>query len=249
MRDQLFRMIGRSLLASISVGSALVQGAVAQDFLFKQPSVTLGIRMGYAFPSANSEIFDFTREQLTVDKSDFNAFAFGGELSVRVSNRFDVAASLGVSRSETRSEFRDWVDNDNLPIEQSTRFLRVPLTIGIKAYLADRGRRISSLAWIPSKWAPYVGVGGGYMWYQFEQVGDFVDFETLDIFFDDFESRDGSPMAYLAAGLDYSLGSRWLVTGEARYSWASAGMGTDFVDFDDIDLNGFRAVVGFSVRL
>jgi hypothetical protein len=52
----------------------------------------------------------------------------------------------------------------------------------------------------------------------------------------------------VAAGLDYSLGPRWLVNGEARYSWASANMGRDFVGFDDIDLTGFRASVGVSVR-
>jgi opacity protein-like surface antigen len=239
-------VLGLTLLAAtVPAGGATAQGT---DFLFRRPSVTVGARIGYALPRAGSEVFDFTREQLTVDKSDFNALALGGELGVRVLERLDVALGVGFEKSSTRSEFRDWVDDDDLPIEQETRFTRVPVTVGVKAYLLERGRRISRLAWIPEKWAPYLGAGAGIVWYRFEQVGDFVDFDTLEIFFDEFDSEASSPLAYVAAGLDYSLGPRWLVNGEARYSLASAAMGRDFVGFDDIDLNGFRASVGVSVR-
>ncbi len=232
------------------MGLALAEGAAAQgaDFLFRRPSVTLGLQVGYALPRAGSEIFDFTREQLTVEKSDFNSVSFGGEIGVRATERIDVAANLGFEKSSTRSEFRDWVDQDDLPIEQNTRFLRVPLTVGVKFYVTERGRRISRFSWIPKRWAPYLGAGGGIVWYEFDQRGDFVDFETLDIFFSDFESRGSSPLAYVAAGSELSLGARWLLTGEARYSWASAEMDRDFVGFDDIDLAGFRATLGFAAR-
>ncbi len=244
--QHLFLAFGAALLA----GVVLAEGATAQgtDFLFKRPTVTVGVRLGYAFPRAESEVFDFTREQLTVDKRDFNALSAAGEVTVRATDRLDAALNLGVEWSNTRSEFRDWVDDNDLPIEQDTRFTRVPLTLGVKAYLLERGRRISRLAWIPKKWAPYLGAGAGIVWYRFEQIGDFVDFDTLEIFFDEFESRGSSPVAYLAGGLDFSLGPKWLVNGEARYSWASAEMGRDFVGFDRIDLSGFKAMLGFSVR-
>lgn len=245
--QHLFLAFGAALLA----GVVLAEGATAQgtDFLFKRPTVTVGVRLGYAFPRAGSEVFDFTREQLTVDKRDFNGLSAAGEVTVRATDRLDAALNLGVEWSNTRSEFRDWVDDNDLPIEQDTRFTRVPVTLGVKVYLLERGRRISQLAWVPKKWAPYLGAGAGIVWYRFEQIGDFVDFDTLEIFFDDFESRGSSPVAYLAGGLDFSLGPRWLVNGEARYSWASAEMGRDFVGFDKIDLTGFKAMLGFSVRL
>ena len=245
--QHLFLAFGAALL----VGVVLAEGATAQgtDFLFKRPTVTVGVRLGYAFPRAGSEVFDFTREQLTVDKRDFNGLSAAGEVTVRATDRLDAALNLGVEWSNTRSEFRDWVDDNDLPIEQDTRFTRVPVTLGVKVYLLERGRRISQLAWVPKKWAPYLGAGAGIVWYRFEQIGDFVDFDTLEIFFDDFESRGSSPVAYLAGGLDFSLGPRWLVNGEARYSWASAEMGRDFVGFDKIDLTGFKGMLGFSVRL
>lgn len=238
---------GTALLAGLMLaGPAAAQES---DFLFHRPSVTLGVRLGYAVPRAESEIFDFTRQELTLDKSDFNAFSIEGEVAVRAIDRIDVALALGLEKSEARSEFRDFIGEDDLPIEQDTRLTRVPMTAGVKAYPLERGRSVGRFAWIPNRWAPWVGAGGGLMWYRFEQVGEFVDFETLEIFFDEFRSDGATPMAYVAGGMDVSLGPRWLVTGEARYAWASAGMGRDFVGFDDIDLAGFRVALGFSARL
>ncbi len=247
--ERLRRAISAPTLVLI-LGALLTPEMAAQDadFLFKRPTVTLGVRLGYALPRAGSEIFDFTRTELTVEKRDFNALSLGGEFGVRVTDRLDLAVGLGIETSKTRSEFREFVDNNDLPIEQDTKFTRVPLTVGVKAYLLERGRSISRLAWVPNRWAPYVTGGAGFVWYTFEQTGDFVDFDTFEIFFDRFDSKGSSPLAYLGAGSDFSIGPKWLLNGEVRYSWASAGMDRDFVGFDDIDLTGVKATVGVSVR-
>lgn len=246
-RTLLFPLAAALLAIPVLTSAAEAQGQ-GDGFLFSQPRVTLGARFGYAVPRAGSDVFDFTREQLTVDKGDFNAFALGGELAVRATDRIDIALNAGYEGSSTRSEFRDWVDQDDLPIEQTTDFKRIPMTIGAKAYLLERGRRISRFAWIPRRVAPYVGAGAGLVWYEFEQVGDFVDFDTQEIFFEDFNSSGTSPMGYLAAGVDVSISPRWVLTSEARYTLANAEMDRDFVGFEDIDLAGFTAGVGISVR-
>lgn len=243
------KRVSMAVVLAVFAGAWTAELVAAQDFLFRRPSVTLGVRFGYAMPRAEGEIFDFTRDELTIDKSDFNSTAFAGDLGLRVGDRIDLSVGLGYENSEIDSESRDFIGDDDLPILQTTSFERVPLTFGLKAYLTDRGRRISDLAWIPGRWAPYVGGGVGLVWYEFEQVGEFVDYETLDIFYDRFTSSGGSPLAYATAGFDYSLGLRWIFTAEARYSWASADMGNDFIGFDPIDLTGLRAAFGFSLRL
>ena len=222
--------------------------AQSADFLFRQPSVTLGVRGGWAVPRAESEIFAFTTEQLTVDRSDLSGFAFQADLAARVRDHLDVVLSVGHSRSAVRSEFREFVDTDDLPIEQNTRFQRTPVTIGVKAYLKDRGRSVSRFAWVPSGWTPYVGAGAGLMVYEFTQIGDFVDYETLDIFDRGFRSKGTTPAAHLATGLELSMGPHVLATGEARYLWGRADMSRDFVDFDRIDLSGFQITVGVAAR-
>ena len=218
------------------------------DFLFRRPLVTAVIRGGWAVPRAQSEIFDFTTDRLTVQPADFAGGAVDVEAAVRVHDRVDVSLGVGHSESKVRSEFRNFVEDNDLPIEQTTRFQRTPIEVGVKAYLRDRGRSVSRFAWVPYAWAPYLAVGAGAMIYRFDQNGDFVDFQTLDIFTKDFRSDGAAPTAHAAAGLDVSLGPHLLATGEGRYQWARADMSRDFVDFDPIDLSGFQLTVGLGVR-
>lgn len=222
--------------------------AQSADFLFRRPAVTFAVRGGWAVPRAESEIFDFTTERLTVEREDFAGFTIEGELAIRVRDRLDVALGVGHSESEVRSEFRDWVDDRDLPIEQTTTLRRTPIEVGVKGYLRERGRAVSRFAWVPYGWAPYLGVGAGWMLHDFDQSGDFVDYETLDIFSKDFESEGSTPTAHVAAGIDFSIGPHLLATGEGRYQWARADMSRDFVDFDPIDLSGFQATLGLALR-
>lgn len=228
--------------------TATPTAAQSVDFLFQQPSVTLGVRSGWAVPRAQSEIFGFMTEKLTVNRSDLSGLAVQTDLAARVRDRFDVVLSVGHSQSTARSEFRDFVDTDDLPIEQTTRFRRTPITVGVKAYLGDRGRSVSRFAWVPNVWAPYVGAGAGLVVYEFTQSGDFVDYETLDIFGKDFGSKGTTPAVHLTTGVELSIGPHLLATGEARYLWGRDDMSRDFVDFDRIDLSGFQITVGVAAR-
>ena len=240
------------LLAAVAAGTSLTaRPAAAQQpdgFLFRQPVGSVGFHFGYMVPGAGSEVFDFVNEQLTVDRSDFQTAVLGGELAVRVTSRLDVALGISVSESQTSSEFRDWVDADDLPIEQVTSLRQVPITISAKAYLQEPGRKVGRLAWVPSSFAPYVGGGVGLVWYEFTQTGDFVDFDTLEVF-NDFLKSDGNTFtAHGLVGADFSLTPRVVLTGEGRYSWGKGDMSQDFVDFDALDLSGFRATAGFKLR-
>jgi hypothetical protein len=244
--------IGWGALLFLLAASALLlpQGVDAQsrDFLFKEPKVSLAFNWGYGFQRAGSEIYDFVTDELTVDKGDFGSFLVGGSVGVRVAPRIEVAMELRYGNANNPSEFRDWVDMDDLPIEQNTKLSWLPWTVSVKAYVFERGRRISQFAWVPGTWSPYVGVGGGKVYYTFKQVGDFVDFESLEIFGDNYRSEGNAGIFHVMAGAEYSLNPTFYVIGEGRYSWAEADMSRDFVDFDPIDLSGFQATVGLAVR-
>lgn len=238
--------------ALVAVLAALPAAAVAQedpDFLFGQPRVTFGIKGGYSLPMAGSDVFDLAREELTLETRDFASPAVGIDFGIRVHEQVDLVFDFLYMLSETRSEFREWVDLNDQPIEQTTRFRRIPMTASVKGYLWDRGRSIGRFAWIPADWTPYAGVGVGVVWWDFEQKGDFVDFETLDIFNDTFTSEGGTGLVHVLAGLEVSLGHRWLLSGEARYSWAEGDMNDDFSDFQPIDLSGFQLTIGIASRL
>lgn len=246
--------VGVALGAAVLSAPAALEAQGGDGFLFREPRVGVGLRLGYGAPigprtaGGDTDIFGFTQDILTIGEGDHDALVFGGEVSLQLSSRIDLLLDLSSEASEVTSEFRDWVDQDDLPIEQNTRLSWTPVTVSLKGYLWERGRRISQLAWVPGKWSPFLGVGGGEVYYKFRQSGDFIDFETLEIFTDTFRSSGGAGVFHVLAGAEWSLGPYFYLTGEGRYSWASAQMGRDFVGFDPIDLSGFQGTVGLALR-
>lgn len=246
------RWTGAAIGLAVSATLLAVRPAGAQTngrgFLFHPPIGSLTLRGGFAHPTASSDVFSFVQDTLTLGRGAFSGITGGLDLAFRVAPQVDVVLGTEYSGRSPRSEFRHWLDNNNQPIQQTTDFQRLPITAGVKAYLAPRGRSISRFAWIPSKAAPFLSGGGGVMWYRFRQHGDFVDFSTRDVFTDTFQASGWTPTAYGAAGIDYSLGPRFLLTGEARYTWARGDLGSDFEGFNRIDLAGLAATVGIGVR-
>jgi hypothetical protein len=224
----------------------------AQDtgngFLFRAPTGEVSFRGGFDRANAGSDVFAFTVKELTLNRRDFSALTFATDVDKVLTPRLDVRFSVGISQTTTPSEFRDFVDNNRQPIEQTTVFMRVPLTASLKAYLISPGRSVGHFAWIPSRYAPYVGAGGGALWYRLEQEGDFIDFATTKVFRDRFVSEGFTPTVQAFAGTDVSLTPRFAVTAEGRYQWARSRLSADFSKFQPIDLSGFAVTAGVSIR-
>ena len=222
-----------------------------KGFLFSKPDGSFSLRGGYALANANSGVFDDATSQLTLNKRDFSSFDFGADVAASIGARTDLVLDVEYMTRTKGSEFRKWTDNNDQPIEQSTKFRRIPLTVGLRYYLMDRGRSVSQFAYIPSKYAPYIGIGAGAMYYRFGQDGDFVDFNTdnLEIFRAVIEDSGWTPMATGTAGFEYNVGPWLALTTEGRYQWAKASLDpTQFSGYDKIDLTGFAGTVGFRVR-
>lgn len=239
-----------------------VQPSSTPDFLFGRPNGSVGIRAGWLFARAGSEWYDFvTRpDQLTIDRSDFNAPGIAGDVGLAISPRLDVVIDIEFNRRSIDSEYRQLVDNNRQPITQTTAFSQVNMMGGLKFALTERGREISQLAWIPHKVVPYVGAGGGVLWYKLQQTGDFVDVldprtgaaqdcrvAACSIFSDVFQSTGWTPAAQLFGGVEIKLTRRLYATFDARYLWAAAKMGRQFVSFDKLDLAGLRTSAGVNV--
>ena len=240
---------GAAVMAGLlAVAPAARAQAAGDGFLFRAPGGSLRMWMGYARPTADSPIFQFVTDTFTLSKSSFGAFDVGGDLAVSVAPQLDVVFSLAWAGSRAGSEYRNWVDNNNQPIQQTTTLERVPLTVGLKWYLAPQGDAVGRFAWVPRSWVPFVGVGGGAMWYRFQQYGDFVDFTDSAVVNDAFDSNAWTWTAHALAGVDVSLGSRWILTAQAQYTWARSHLGSDFVGPNQINLSGLSLTAGLGVR-
>jgi hypothetical protein len=219
----------------------------APDFLFEQPRGSVTVRGSWLFSRSQSDWYAFVTDQLTLERSDFNAPGFGLDVGVALTPRLEAQFSFDISRSKTLSEYRNFVDNNRLPIEQSTTLREFNLGGNIRYSLTDRGRQVSSLAFIPRKVVPYVGAGAGALRYDLRQEGDFVDFANFGVFTDVFLSNGWSPSAQLFGGVDVRVFKRVYVTLDGRYLWAAADLGRDWIDFEPIDLAGFRLSGGVNV--
>lgn len=244
------RSIAAPLLLALlgSTASAEAQSARERGYLLQEPPATLTIFGGYALPGASSELFALTYEQLTAERGDFAGFDGGVDLALRLTPRLDLV--LGIARSNVthRSEFRDWVDQDDQPILQRTNFRRMPVGATLRLHLLERGQRIGSYAWIPSAVDPWIGVGGGAMKYRFLQAGDFVNFETLEIFSDRFESEGWAPYLQLGAGTGFTLSPIVQLTTELRYVRGGGRLDDPFDGFDHLDLSALSTAVGLTFR-
>jgi opacity protein-like surface antigen len=219
----------------------------APDFLFSEPNGSIGLRGSWVFARAGSDLFDFVQDQLTIDKGDFRGPGFALDVGIIITPRIEAVFGVEMSRASIGSEYRQFVDNNRLPIEQTTKLSEANLSGSVRFALTPRGRRVSRFAWVPNRFTPYVGAGAGYLWYEFEQVGDFVDFVDLSVFADHFQSSGWTPSAHVFGGLDITVYRRLLFSVEGRYLWAAGELGTDFIDFDPIDMAGARITAGINL--
>jgi hypothetical protein len=216
----------------------------APDFLFEQPRGSITVRGSWLFARSGSDWYDFVTDQLTLERKDFNVPGFGFDVNAPVTPRLEVGFSFDVSRSNRLSEYRDWLDNNRLPIEQTTTLMEMNLSGNVRYALLERGRQISNLVWVPRTIVPFVGAGAGAFRYKLEQIGDFVDFQDLSVFSSVFASEGWTPSAQVFGGVDVRVLKHVAVTVDGRYLWAAAELGRDWVDFKPIDLTGFRVSAG-----
>ncbi len=212
-----------------------------------QPRVFFALDSGFLFANTSSDLYEFIGRQLTIDRKSFNSPVLGGRFGVSLTPRLDVAIGVERTRSETDSEYRDFVGSDLLPITQTTRREEFSFSGSLRFALLPSGRRISRFAWIPRALTPYVGAGAGAVKYDFGQSGSFVDFQTSRIFTDQFDATGWTPSAHVLAGADLRVWRRMYLTAEGRYTWANATLSDDFVDFEPLTLAGFRLGGGLRV--
>jgi hypothetical protein len=231
-----------------AVHAARAQGG-GDGYLFGEPSVRLGIRAGYNHATAGGDLIDQTTRDFTLSKSDFSGPTIGGEVGFRLSSRLEISFDADYASVNRGSEYRNFVDNNRLPIQQTTEFQRVPLTASLRMYLTPPGRSIGRLAWVPTHVVPWVALGGGATWYRFRQTGDFIT-PNGSVVPDSFESSSWAPTVQAMAGVDVSLTPRMSLTGDARYDTGRASVnGLDYPGFGKIDVSGASVALGLTFRL
>lgn len=263
MRQRIAGGAGRKWLTGVALVAAAALPVRAQGtgngYLFGTPTGGVTIRAGWFIASASSDFFDDAEKHLTLEKGDFSGPTIGADIAIRMTPQLDLTLDGAWIGSSTKSHYRELVDADGREIEQTTSLRRVPLTANLKAYLVPRGRSVGSLAYIPAKVVPWVGVGGGITWYKLEQSGSFIvnpeeclatgDATSCNVFDDKLVSSSWGPVVQGMGGVNVTLTPRVALTGDARYVWSRASMEDSFEGFEKIDLSGVSIALGVTFRL
>jgi len=226
-------------------------GGTAQappDFRFTPVGGWFGVRGGYSLTRGDSDLYTFYEDNLTLEKSDFNQGLFGLDFGWVITPRFELIFGFEYLTTTANSEDRYYVDEFGAPITQQTSFRQAPVYAKLRVNLVERGKQIGSYSWVPSKVVPYVGVGGGFSWWEIYQFGDFVDYTDETIFYDEFISQGWAPTFGVFGGVDFSLTPSVGLMVQGDYAWASGNLAPAFAGFDPIDLSGLRISFGVNFR-
>jgi hypothetical protein len=220
---------------------------------------SLELRIGGFFPRTDSNLFRDDAQLYMLPgrprpvgpdapclkRSDWQGVYGGAEFSFTPSDHVELGMHLDGYGRRLDTNYRDYTRPSGGEILQSLKLTLVPLGATLRLFPTDRDATVS----------PYVGVGPDIVFYKYEEFGDFIDFSDPEssISADDFVSQGARPGFHVTGGLRVRVGHDFSILGEGRYQWAKGTLGDDFraqpgQDALRLDMSGFSAVVGLSIR-
>ncbi len=196
------------------------------------------VRLGYLSPRGDSRLWSENVATFDYVVNDFNGFFGGAEFDLELNEYLDIAMGVdGYSRS-VASRYRDFVRDDGTEVLQDVSLRVIPVTFGVRFFPIGKFHVL----------LPYVAGGFGLYPFEYREQGEFIDFDTAEIFGATYFDRGVGTGGYVAAGLEASLAPSFSVGGELRRHFVSAGHGGDFGSYGDFDLDARQLSFGFTFR-
>ena len=234
MRTHLFRTVMIGLLV-LSAGPSLAE---AQGNWQPGDFGSLRFRLGLFEPSGSSEYWDDTFAVFTGSPGDLQDLSFGIDYLWRTSRHGGLMFGTGWYGGDATQAYRDYVDSDGFDIRHATSLDTWDLSA---AYVWRFGAPGAAIV-------PYAGIGGGFLYWQLEEAGDFIDFSDprQEIYFASYVASGWTWEALGLAGVEVPLGFRWSMLAEGRYRYADDELGGDFAGFGTLDLSGWELSAGIA---
>jgi hypothetical protein len=228
----------RSVILGLLLLSAGATLAEAQGNWQPGDFGSLRFRLSLFEPEGSSDYWDETFDVFTGSPADLQDLGFGIDYLWRTSSSSGLLVGTSWYGGSATQAYRDYVDSDGFDIRHRT-------SLDLWDVSAAFVYRFGSGSW---RATPYLGVGGGFLYWDLEEVGDFIDFSSpgREIFFAGYRASGWTWEALGLAGIDIPVGYRWSFFAEGRYRAADDELGDDFAGFGTIDLSGWELSAGFS---
>ncbi len=197
---------------------------------------------GFRTLQIESQLFDSNEVDFGITDKDFASGRFGFELDYALLPMVEILVGFDTGSGETDGNYLDLVYEDGSEIEHSASLDMTEYLLGVRI----RPRPEQRLS-------PYVVAGLSLAGYRYSETGEFVDFETSDIFYDEFEERLSLPGFFVGAGLDFAIaqlpfGRRIDLFGEFRYARGGGEHEDGFAGFGDLTAGRTGGLFGVRMR-
>ena len=235
------RIICLIAMATLPLAAARPADAQSRGSPRHIPSHAFQLRLGYFVPQGGGEFWEDVDQRFEIDSSRFNGGTWGLSFVGGVSRYVEVGINADWYERTVTSEDPVFIDVDGFPIVHDTTFRQVP--VGVDLRIVPTGRK-------PGRPVFYLGAGGGVAFWEYEEIGDFVDEvdPALPVYFETFRDSGQSLEGRLLAGLEFPLSPAFNMTFEGRYTFGETELEGDFAGLGTIDRGGLWFFAGASFR-
>jgi hypothetical protein len=212
-------------------------------------------RLGGFFPEGDGGLWEANQLVFNLDESDFNGVAAGFSFVQGVTNHVEIGLNLDFTGETVRTADCCFTDEFGGAILHDTELSIAPLTADVRLLPFGRYRLRGERRVL--KPVVYVGGGLGFTFWEYEEVGDFVDDSdplVPVIFFDRYKDSGAAFEVHALAGGELPITPRLNVLLEARRSWSEAEPDQSYVEFflppgdNDLELDATWVYAGVSFR-
>jgi opacity protein-like surface antigen len=245
MSRKTLRLVPITLILTLTLAVAAATAAPPRHHhrgLPASPEFFLSFSAGRLEPAGQSDLWGENQELYGLEPSELGDWVVGVELGRALNPYLEVVLGAGYYTGENAS-YR-YTDTEGYPIALAQHLRLAPLSAGVKwlpfGRVGPTGRH--------RRLVPYLGGGVEAVFWSYEEMGDFIDPFTDEVY-SGRAAADGTAFGfYLNLGLEVPVSPFWSLYLEGRHQSAEDDLGSLFAGYESFDLTGSSIVAGASFR-
>lgn len=196
--------------------------------------------IGMFEPDGSSTYWDDKFADFTGDIADFDDVTFSLDFRKPIGYSSALLFQGGWYEGKSTQAYRDWEDASGRPIGHLTTLTTFELSA---AWVFEIGGHDNTVT-------PYFGVGAGYIWWDLEEHGDFIDFtdDQLPIVRARYTASSGTFAYFAVGGIDVEITPNVSLVAQGRWREADDELGGAFAGFGTLDLSGIEYAGGIALH-
>lgn len=196
-------------------------------------------RLGLTQPEGGGSYWDEKQTVWTGSGEDLEDLVWGIDGRFMLTPTVGIQAGWEYASGSVDQAYLDWVDgNGNDIVHRTTQ-----TTNEFNALVVFRPVTRSVVR-------PVLGIGGGWLLWDLEESGRFIDFDhpSNDVFTTTYYASGSTLSALAMVGFDVRVTRGWALFVEGRYRWAEDDLGDDFAGLaQTLNLAGYQLSAGISL--